>query len=304
MPIESQFSQKSRKSGITDIAVKLFGNICQKYLMPNLEPLRKQLKKSGLKVPMIEYLSLAILSSILGFFFITLAVSIIFTLLFDNIIIGVFFGFVGGVASGAGIGMLFYIYPDIYIAERKKQIEADMPFVMLYLAAMSGGGTPPIAMFRTLAKFKEYGEISSESEKIVEETDVLGIDVLTALKNAADRTPSPDFMDLLWGMRTVIMSGGSLKDYLRERSKITMSEYKRRLKMFTEQLAMMTEMYITLIIVGSVLFIIMTAIMGAMGGSGFGPIIVGSQLALVFLILPVACAGFIVFSKSLSPKAN
>ena len=297
-------SDRSTTDIIKFIAVKLFGTFVQNYLVDQFASLRKQMKKAGLKIALVDYISITILTSIVVFAAVGLVVTLVAALILSNIFIGFFLGFFAGFISSVGIALLFYMYPDIYIGERRKQIEADMPFVMLYLAAMAGGGTPPIAMFRTLSKFKEYGEISKEAEKIVEETDVLGIDVLTAFKNAADRTPSDLLVELLWGMRTVIKSGGDLKVYLRERAKITMAEYRRRLKQFTEQLAMLTEMYITLVVVGSVLFIIITAIMGAMGGSGFGPIIVGAQLGLVFFLLPVACVGFIVFTKSLSPKAN
>ncbi|MBW6451862.1 MAG: type II secretion system F family protein [DPANN group archaeon] len=302
--MSSSSSNNSLTNAFKAISVKLFGGLVQNYLADHLVFLRKQMKKAGLSTSLIDYVSMSILTSIIVFVLVTLSITVVATLIVSNIIIGAFLGFFSGFISGVGILFLFYTYPDIYIGERKKKIESDMPFVMLYLAAMAGGGTPPVAMFRTLAKFKEYGEVAKEAEKIVEETDVLGIDVLTAFKNAAERTPSDQLIDLLWGMRTVIKSGGDLKVYLRERAKITMSEYRRRLKQFTEQLAMMTEMYITLVIVGSVLFVIITAIMGAMGGSGFGPIIVGSQLGLVFLLLPVACIGFIVFAKSISPKAD
>ena len=188
--------------------------------------------------------------------------------------------------------------------KEKKKIDGLVPYATLYLTTISGGGTPPIAMFRALARFNEYGEISKEANRIVEEVDVLGIDMLHALKNAAERTPSQQLMDLLWGMRTVEMSGGDLRLYLREKAKTAISQYQMILKVLQHKLSMIVEIYLTVVMIGSIMFMVLTAIMGSMAGSDMAGFIVGSQMAVVFLIIPIVSAGVILLIKGITPETN
>ena len=280
-------------------------NIASPYIQPYLvyfQSLRPSLKKADINMSLEDYMSVAVVTSASVFFFMALPLSILILLIMGNLFMSLFFSIFGAVFFSVLIFAFFYVYPGVCMGERKKKIDGLVPYVTLYLTTISGGGTPPIAMFRTIAKFDDYGEISKEARKIVEEVDILGIDMLSALKNAAERTPSNQFVDLLWGMRTVEMAGGDLRIYLREKSKAALVRYKMTLKAFEQKLSMIVEMYLTVVMIGSIMFMVITAIMGSMGGTDLAGMIVGAQMLLIFLVIPMASAGIIIFIKGITPE--
>ena len=282
-------------------ASSLAGPFIQPYLVYFLS-LKTSMKKADINISLEDYMSVALLTSVGVFFFMTLPLAVLIVLITNSMFTSLMLSILGAILSSVLIFVFFCSYPKICMGDRKKKIDGLVPYATLYLTTISGGGTPPIAMFRTLSKFDDYGEISKEARKIVEEVDVLGIDMLSALKNAAERTPSNQFVDLLWGMRTVEMSGGDLRIYLRENSKAALERYKMTLKAFQQKLSMIVEMYLTVVMIGSIMFMVITAIMGSMGGTDLSGIIVGSQMVLVFIIIPMSSAGIIVFIKGITPE--
>ncbi|MBW6461522.1 MAG: type II secretion system F family protein [DPANN group archaeon] len=284
-------------------ASDFFRPYIQSYLV-NFSELKVAMKKGDINMSLEEYISVAILTSIVVFFCMSLSLSVIILIITSNIFMSIFLSILGAIFFSALIFGFFYIYPGIRRDDRKKKIDGLVPYATLYLTTISGGGTPPIAMFRALAKFNEYGEISKEANKIVEEVDVLGIDILNALKNAAERTPSQQLMELLWGMRTVEISGGDLRFYLREKAKTAISQYQMMLKVLQHKLSMIVEIYLTVVMIGSILYMVLTAIMGSMGGADMAGFIVGSQMVVVFLAIPVVSAGVILLIKGITPETN
>lgn len=91
--------------------------------------------------------------------------------------------------------------------------------------------------------------------------------------------------------------GGDLITYLREKSNIFLQEYKRNLVKFSQQINLMVEIYITLMLVGSIFFIILTLVIGMMMQSLMIPFI---QLFVIFVVLPLATFGFIIMFQTMS----
>lgn len=283
---------------------RLCGSFAEKELSPYFKDLHDSLMKANIRMPLVEYLSVALTTAAITFFAETIFFSIIFTILLRTPAVGMLLAFIFGVMLSAAIFGLFYTYPSVKLGEREKEIEGAIPFATLYLSTIAGTGTPPIAMFKTLAEFKEYGEISATAESIVNETEAMGYNLADALENAARRTPSKDLEELLWGMRTILETGGDLRSFLHEKSQGAMEDYRRRLKTFSQTLEMFIEIYMTVVVVGSVFFMIMTTIMGAMSGGSMQGLIVASQVGVVFLFLPVASLAFIIMTQGLAPRGD
>jgi len=157
-------------------------------------------------------------------------------------------------------------------------------------------------MFKLLSKFKEYGVVAREAEIISTETELFGKDLQSALKRAADRTPNDDFKELLWGMNTIISGGGDLRKFLKNTSHTLMNEFNLKIENFGKQLSMFLELYLTLVVVGSIFFLVLTTILGAMGG--LPPIVRVLERVVVYLLVPVITGVFIFVIKSISPTAS
>ena len=153
----------------------------------------------------------------------------------------------------------------------------------------------PIQIFKMLAKRK--GAIGDESRKIYKNVAGLGMNLTNAIQKAATKTPSSLFADLLWGMVSVITIGGDLEAYLNEKTRSLMVQYRHSLDDYSNQISLYTEIYITLIIVGSLFFIILIAILAPLVGGN----ILFVQTFLVFFFMPLVSIGFILLLKSIAP---
>jgi flagellar protein FlaJ len=195
---------------------------------------------------------------------------------------------------------IFYTYPSVSAGRRKKNIDASLSFATTYMATIASSGAPPITMFKVLAEFEEYGEISKEAAKIYRDVEAFGMELVAAIRKTAKRTPSEELKELLWGLETILTSGSNVGNYLHEKSRLFIADYRRRLEKYSRTLSMLIEVYLTVVLIGSIFFIIMTALMSIIGG-GSNVVMLFLQFLVIFLILPFVSIGFIFLVKSISP---
>jgi len=258
------------------------------------------MRRAGMKLTVDEYMSSALMTGILTpimtspmAFIICVALGLPF-----QVTLGV--TFLVAVTTFALIMSLLYFYPTIKAESMKKSIENALPFATIYLSTLAGTGMTTDAIFKILADFPEYGEISKEARGIIADTELFGLDIATALARAADRTPSEELKGLLWGMRSTLMTGGDLRSFLIEKGKGYMQNYRRNIDNYVEELSLFTELYITAVIVGSIFFIIMSTIMN-MIGTGSGAAMVMIQNIVVYAMLPMISVGFMILVSMISP---
>jgi len=271
------------------------------FVLPYIEyfeGLRPQLAKADLEVSLPEYISMMVFTTI------TVAISIItligtFMILTSGIA-GLLMAFVASLVSMPVSIVLFYIYPSVRIKNRASKIRDTLPFATMYLSTLAGTGTSLPEIFKNLSKVEEYGEVSKEAEKITRDIETFGMDVTEALKRAAERTPSEDFEELIWGMNHVITTGGSLRDFLQQRSDKLMNDYERRVREFADNLSLLVEMYITVVVVGSIIFTSMSAVMSSF--TAMEPsFIVAVQVVAIFFGLPLISAMFVILVQGMAP---
>jgi flagellar protein FlaJ len=193
---------------------------------------------------------------------------------------------------------IFIAYPSIMASNRKRNIELVLPYAINYMTAMSGAGVLPKDIFLSLAKNKIYGEVSTEARYLVRDMDILGKDLVTAMKNVARTTPSPMMQEFLQGAITVVTSGGELEPYFKVKTEQYIIENRQRQKEFLETLGLLGETYVTAFVAGPLFLIIVLSIMSVMGG--------GTQTLflylLIYAIIPVGSILFIVLISSLTPE--
>jgi flagellar protein FlaJ len=271
------------------------------YVLPymdSFEGLRPQLPKAGIEVSLPEYVSMMAFSSLLGFTVSLVLLSVIF--LVSAGIAGIFMALAFSIVIGAAVGIGFYVFPSLQIKNRASRIEDNLPFATMYLSTLAGTGTSLPAIFDNLSDADEYGELAEEAEKIYRDIDTFGLDMSEALQRGAERSPSNDFKELLWGMDHVLTTGGSLREFLDQRAESYMEDYRRRIEEFSDQLSLLVEMYITLVVVGSIIFTSMSIVMSTF--TSFQPeTVVFIQTISIFLGLPVISFMFILMIDGMSP---
>lgn len=282
-----------------------YANFCYDQIGPYalemveyFEDLRPQLSKADIPASLPEYISMMLFSS--GAVFVAslflLGSILALTMGVSGFILSLALSIVLPALTFLGL----YLLPSILIKQRASKIRDSLPFATMYMSTLAGTGTSTAELFRNLAEADEYGEISKEAEKIHSDIDTFGMDVSEALQRAAERTPSDDFKDLMWGMNHALTSGGSLRAFLQERADTLMTDYERRIESFSDQLSLLVEMYITLVIVGSIVFTSMSAVMSSFTAMS-GRIIVLMQITAIFIGLPLISGMFILLVRGMAP---
>lgn len=262
------------------------------------EDLDQKLVKAGLNISLPEYVSVLLFSTLAA----AVTGLVVFPLVFLIIhgLIGLIYGLGATIILTAITFVGIYSYPNIVIGDRRAKIRDTLPFATLYMSTMAGTGTEPAKIFKSLSKREEYGEVAEEAAKIHQDVETFGTDISLALKKAAKRSPSEDFEDLMWGLNNVITSGGDMRSFLEERSQSLMDDYEQRVQEFGRKLGLLVQIYVTLVILGSIVFISMSVVMTTFTGAAAN-LIVLIQVLAIFLGLPIISLIFIIMVEGITP---
>jgi len=192
------------------------------------------------------------------------------------------------------MGLYYLSLPSAKSKNRGKNIDRYLPYATNFINTMSLAGISPAEIFETLSTVKLYGDIQKEAQKITTEIELMGIDTITALKNAIHISPSEKFKEFIQGMIGVIQSGSELGPYFNRCVERYMESdlFERRRNL--ESLAIMAEAFVVTVIAFPLFLVIIFSIMGlTSGGVSFDFLFI-----LAFGILPMAYFGFYIMMKS------
>ena len=283
----------------TKFALRTLG----RYIEPHLNlfsELKKDLKKSRMRISLEEYLASSILTCLL-LFIIELP---LFSFILSLLRLGVFFSVLMATVLSIFISVIFFLlfrsYPKFTIRDRKRAIDTTLPFATIYLSTIASSGLPMFKVFEIFSKFKEHGEVSKEAERIVTDMKAFGLNVYDSLERAVERTPSEEFRDLLWSILSTVRAGGDIPTYLSEKAKSFLNTYRRKLSEFAHSLSIYLEIYLTVLVLGAIFFTILTSVMTGIGGVSKMNIVF-IQFFLIFFFIPLVSFAFIVLIKMASP---
>ncbi len=281
-------------SDFAKFTAKTFGSLIKPYI-GYFDSLKVNLRKAEMPYSIEEYMSMLLFTSMLTFMFVVIFGSVFISIVTLFAAYALTLSFI--VAGGGAVGVFFvgYSYPSIKAAGISKDIDKELPFATFYMATTASSGINPVEIFKVLSR--RGGRIGNEAKKIYTNVKTLGSSLTVTLQRTANRSPSAAFADLLWGLISVITAGGDLEAYLKGKTNTLMSKYRRSLNDYAKTITLFTEIYITLIIVGSLFFIILISIISPLTGVS----VLLLQTFLVFFFIPLVSVGFIVLLKSISP---
>ena len=197
------------------------------------------------------------------------------------------------------VGLLIYyislIIPGSKAKSRGKKIDANLAYALNFVSAMSSAGVTPTEIFKSISKQDTYGEIKEESAWIYRDVAVLGIDILTAIRNNIARTPSKKFKEFLQGLVVTVTSGGSLKIYFMSKAEQYTMENRLTQKQLIESLGIMAESYVTTAVAGILLLLIVIPLMLIISGDWNSMFL----YIMIFMIVPLIHGGFSFVIKSM-----
>jgi len=304
--LKPKVSQETFKLALKEphsIAYQLIGEKTDSVL-PLFEDLDSNLQKAGLKINFKAYLSLA--------FFATILISLVASTFIPCLLVFVFnipflpavlFG-VGGSLFAVAFSIIgFYFYP-IYRADKlKRELEDELPFTTGYMAILASAGVSPEKIFYSISNLSVPLTVSQDSKNVVRDVSLFGLDIISALEKTSKRTPSERFREMLEGFISTIHSGGNLAAYLREKFRQYMKLKRISLRKFSDTLSILSEFYVSLLIVGPLLLVIMLAVMAMLGGGSLGVLSPDLLLSmLTYFGIPVGSIVFLIILDAISPK--
>ena len=282
--------------------------------------LRNDIISARLKIPFEVYISTAVVSSIivglisavfLGLLTWALKLPNLIhykgevpaTMLFLNqygLLLGTIFVVLFSLLVFGGITYAIFIaYPSVVAGNRRRNIDATLPYAINYITSMSTAGITPAEIFRLLGDSPIYGESSVEARYIARELDIFGRDLIDALRIVSSSTPSLRMKEFLQGAMASISSGGNLTDYFRTKANQYALENRQTQKLFLDTLALIAESYVTAMVAGTLFLIILQSIMSVLGGDS-KPMFL---YVIIYLMIPFGTMMFIIMISSTTPES-
>jgi flagellar protein FlaJ len=208
---------------------------------------------------------------------------------------------IGMATMGAIFGIL-HMLPSMSVKNRESRLLEEIPHFIGYMSTLATSGLSLEEILKAVAKEETGEEIVKDARFISRNIEILGMDLVTAIKDLIHRTPSGPYSELLEGAIITSQSGGNLKEYFNATAIVQLEEKKRLLQKTTESLGSVAEIYTILLIVFPLLAVIMLSIMGIMSPSLGGFDLVTLINLLTFAVIPLSGVLMLFMIDTMVPK--
>jgi len=215
----------------------------------------------------------------------------------------IFAALVGVMIPVGGTGLtnvLLKSAPSSTAKTRGQEIDRRIGAAMSFVSAMASADVNIDQIFRDLAQEKIYGAVADEAAWITRDTELLGIDILSAIRAGANRTPSKRFQDFLQGVVTTATSGGQLKPYFLIKAEQYQRENKLDVMRRTETMGLMAETFVTVVVAFPLFLVIIIAIFAIIGSGGGG--LMEILWGIIGGMIPAFQFVFILFMQGLAAE--
>ncbi len=150
------------------------------------------------------------------------------------------FPYILAIPLSSFFGMLVFMayLPKVILQFRRSDIDAEMPFFLIYLSTLSIV-MPPLQVFERITRAPKYvfRETKREGRRLQIETRVYGKDPIIAIEELAKTNPHKYFRAVLEGYATAVRSGSSPVEYLIKQAEVYLKKATGELKARAEALS-------------------------------------------------------------------
>jgi flagellar protein FlaJ len=168
------------------------------------------------------------------------------------------------------------------------------------MSAIAGSDVEPTKIFQIIADSKEYKFVGREMQKVINQMELYGADLVVALKNIARTTLNSRLAELLNGMATNVSTGASLKNYLEKKSETMLIDYRLERERYNSLAANFMDIYISVLITAPLILIIIIVIMNV-ANLNFMQLSTSFLVGISLAILILANIAFLIFLKIKQP---
>ena len=163
---------------------------------------------------------------------------------------------------------MMYTYPSSQRKSFEKNINQELPFVAIYLAAIATSGIEPSKIFDVLERTNDYPATRREIKKLLNYINFYGFDLVTALKTCSRNCPSEKLSQLFNGVSSTITSGGELSDFLSKHADTLLFDYKLEREKYTKTVETIMNIYISVVIAAPMILMMVMILIGMTDAGG------------------------------------
>jgi len=189
---------------------------------------------------------------------------------------------------------ILLFYPLYRRNQIRTKIENSLIYTISYMTILSACGIHIDRIMERISEVEENPAIKQLATKFMINVRLLGLDVISALKQTSRSSQSEILSNLLASVSNTIQTSGDLKGLLQFEVKTELERKRERMKKMIGTLTYVGEIYVTLLVVTPILIILMLTIVSVIG---FGPASASSVIQLnlmVFLGIPVLAIGLLI----------
>ncbi len=186
-----------------------------------------------------------------------------------------------------------YFYPTLEEKSVAKNIDRELPLATLHMSSISGSMVNPTEIFRIIVSTEEYPNIQKEFIKLINNINIYGVDIVTALRNSAKNCASKKLAELYNGLATNIRTGGNLPEFFNKRADTLLFEHKTEQKKEAKSSETFMDIYISVVITAPMILMLLLMMMKI---SGLGIQMSTTQISLIMILgIVVINIAFLVF---------
>ena len=308
---EEKVEQFQSARGYLKLSNKYFLDTAKEFIdKGRFRQLSVDLRKANLDILFGTYVSMMFFTSFLSIFvflfltlfllFFSVGLALPIVTVYDGLFLTrlwqvIWIPFIGPLLTFAAL----YFYPGTEKRSIAKRINQELPFATIHMSAISGSGIPPAEIFRIIGLSREYPYLRKEIRKVLNQINLYGYDLITALTNVSKNTPSHKLAELFSGISTTIHTGGQLKDYFEKRAETLLLSYRLEREKYTRVAETFMDVYISVVIAAPMILLLLMIMISVSGiSTGFSP----TQLTLiVVLAISVINILFLTFLRIKQP---
>ncbi len=266
-----------------------------KETFPEMESI---LRKIQAKKTVDEIFAESILVFFLSFIFLTILINMLLSLitlnpifsLFSTLILSSFFSF---------LLVLFYLnYPKIILKSLANKIDKELHFSFPVFSTFVSEKVPLHLSIKQFCSSNPNLKLSKELDDIYKLVEFGGLDIISAINRKILVCPSEKLTNILTGLASVLKTGANIKEYANYRAKEIINEYRNRIRESGRKIGLFFQIYIISLVIGTLLFIILTSIMSAITPI---PNLLEIQFIIVFIFVPIISIVMSILVKSFLP---
>ncbi len=205
-------------------------------------------------------------------------------------------------AIPAIVFLFTYFYPSMEKKSIEGRINQELPFATIHMSSISNSMIEPSKIFQIILTTEEYPFLEKEFTKLLNEVNIYGYDLVTALRNMAFNSPSRKLGDLYNGLATTINSGGDLPGFFDKRAQTLLFEHRLEREKHSKAAETFMDIYISVVIAAPMILMLLLMMMRV---SGLGISLSTGMITLVMVLgVSVMNVLFIAFLQIKQPEGT